>query len=65
MQKITLTVKEVAQLLGVSSTTIYTMARANEIPHAKIGGKVVFHRPTIEEWLINGATKSTERQPTS
>lgn len=51
VNKITLTVKEVAELLGVSITTIYTMVRANEIPHKKVRGRIVFHRETIESWL--------------
>lgn len=51
MQKITLTVNEVSALLGVSTTTIYTMVRLGEIPHARIRSKIVFHRPTVEAWL--------------
>jgi len=55
MEKITLTVKEVADLLGVSLTTVYSMARMSEIPHARVRGKILFHRPTVETWLITGA----------
>lgn len=51
MKRITMTVNEVAALLGVSNTTIYTMVRLGEIPHARIRSKIVFHKPTIEEWL--------------
>lgn len=53
MEKITLTVNEVAELLGVSIGTIYTMARLHEIPHKKIRGRVLFHKETIEKWLTN------------
>lgn len=53
MEKITLTVNEVAELIGVSTATIYTMARLNEIPHKKIRGRVLFHRETIEKWFTN------------
>lgn len=49
--RITLTVKEVAELIGVSTGTIYTMVRLNEIPFAKARGKILFHQETIEEWL--------------
>lgn len=51
MKRITLTVNEVAELLGVSVTTIYVMVRNNEIPHKKLRGKITFHRETIEKWL--------------
>lgn len=50
MQKITLTVKEVAALIDVSTTTIYTMARKNQIPHFKARGKILFNREVIEAW---------------
>lgn len=51
MERITLTVNEVAELLGVSVTTIYVMAREKQIPHKKIRGRIIFHRETIENWL--------------
>lgn len=59
MQKIVLTVKEVAELLDTSTTTIYTMVRLGEIPHTRIRSKIVFHRPTIENW-ISGGTEQEE-----
>lgn len=52
MEKLTLSVDEVASELGVSRTTIYTMARHKEIPHIKVRGRILFHKPTIEQWLI-------------
>lgn len=61
MKKVTLTVKEVAELLGVSLTTVYSMTRMSEIPHARVRGKILFHRPTIETWLINGAMQDYEK----
>ncbi|UNT54892.1 helix-turn-helix domain-containing protein [Lysinibacillus capsici] len=53
MQKITLSVKETAELINVSQSTIYKMAKGNEIPHKKVRGRIIFHRDTIEKWLIN------------
>lgn len=52
MEKFTLSVEEVASALGVSKTTIYTMARQKEIPHTKVRGRILFHKPTIEHWLV-------------
>jgi len=49
--KITLTVKEAAELLGVSTTTVYAMVREGQVPHTRIRSKIVFHRQTIEGWL--------------
>lgn len=53
MECITLSVKEVAKLLGVSVATVYIMARGNEIPHKKVRTRIIFHRETIEKWLIS------------
>ncbi|RDV30955.1 helix-turn-helix domain-containing protein [Lysinibacillus capsici] len=54
MEKITLSVEELAELIGVSKTTIYTMVRQDEIPHKKVRNRILFHRPTVEIWLGGG-----------
>lgn len=51
MTKITLEVKEVAELIGVSPTTIYNMAREGQIPHVRVRARILFHRDVIESWL--------------
>jgi len=50
MNEITMSVKDVADFLGVSVTTIYTMVRKSEIPHFKVRGAIRFNRDVIEEW---------------
>lgn len=51
MQKITLTVAEVATMLGTSTNTIYTMVReGGQIPHFKVRAKILFNREVIEQW---------------
>ncbi|SDC05772.1 helix-turn-helix domain-containing protein [Shouchella lonarensis] len=54
MQKITLTVKEVAELLGVSTATIYTLVREGQIPHSRIRAKIIFHKESVEAWVKQG-----------
>ncbi|MEV2910183.1 helix-turn-helix domain-containing protein [Paenibacillus larvae] len=51
MNKITLSVNEAAELLGLSNSTIYTMVREGQIPHLRVRGRILFHRDTIEKWL--------------
>lgn len=51
MEKITMNVKEVAELLDVCDRTIYRLTEKNEIPHKKVGRRIIFHRGTIEQWL--------------
>lgn len=50
MKKITLTPLEVAEMLGTSRTTIYTMVREAQIPHFKVRGKILFNRDVIIAW---------------
>lgn len=54
--KVTMTVKECADFIDTSITTMYTMCRENQIPHLRIRGKILFHKDTIDEWLRNGGT---------
>lgn len=49
----TMSVDELAEELQISTTTIYTMVGQNEIPHKKVHGRILFHRSTIEKWLMN------------
>lgn len=46
-----LTVKELAPLLSVSSTSLYNRAREGRIPSYRIGGSVRFDPHTVAEWL--------------
>lgn len=51
LTKVTMTVKEVADYLGISRGTVYSRVKANEIPYVKLGGKILFHRETVDNWL--------------
>ncbi|MEN3132677.1 helix-turn-helix domain-containing protein [Bacillus albus] len=51
MNKLTMSAKDVADLLGVCCVTIYRMCRQKKIPHNKIGARYIFNRVTIERWL--------------
>ncbi|MGB9866742.1 MAG: helix-turn-helix domain-containing protein [Bacillota bacterium] len=76
MAELAYTVKEAAQALGVSESTIYWMVYRNEIPHRRIKargtrgkGKILIPRAALEEWLgtavssldCQGAVKSIQR----
>jgi excisionase family DNA binding protein len=57
-----LTTKEVADLLRVRERKIYDMAAAEEIPHRRITGKLLFPKAEIEAW-IKGGTPSGASVP--
>jgi excisionase family DNA binding protein len=51
MTRLTFTVTEAAEILGVSRGLLYTQIRTGEIRAIKLGRKVVISRATIEELL--------------
>ncbi len=44
-------VKEMAQLLGVSMDSIYSMVRENQIPFIRVRRRILFHKEVIDQWL--------------
>lgn len=60
-----LTTREVAELLRVRERKVYDLAAANEIPHRRITGKLLFPRAEILEWIDSGGrqVKETPRPP--
>lgn len=51
MSKVTLDVKEVAELVGVSTACIYNAVRENQIPFVRVRKRVLFHKDVVEGWL--------------
>ncbi|MBC7342520.1 MAG: helix-turn-helix domain-containing protein [Clostridia bacterium] len=47
----TMEAKEAAELLGVSTWTVYDLARKHVIPCIKIGRRVLFRRASLLAWL--------------
>jgi excisionase family DNA binding protein len=46
-----LTADQVAELLGVNRKTIYEAAQRNEIPHRRLGRRLIFERGSVVDWL--------------
>lgn len=51
MERLTYTVTEVAQLLGISRGSAYTHVRTGEIPSITIGGRIVVPRRALDALL--------------
>ena len=49
--RVTLTVEEVAPLLGLGRTAAYEAARRGQIPSRRLGRRVVVPVPALLEWL--------------
>ena len=54
--RVTLTIEEVAGLLGLGRSAAYEAARRGEIPSRRLGRRVVVPVPALLDWL--GATES-------
>jgi len=54
--RITLTVEEVAALLGLGRTAAYEAARRGEIPSRRLGRRVIVPVPALLDWLGVTAT---------
>ena len=50
-----LDVEGAAQALGVSTRTIYTLARQGEIPAMRVGREWRFALQNLRAWVINGS----------
>lgn len=46
-----LNVDEVAELLRVGRNSVYDAANRGEIPHRRIGKRLIFSRTAVMEWL--------------
>lgn len=47
-----LTVVELARMLRVSQYTVYEAVRKNQIPHVRLGRRILFHRDAIQRFLL-------------
>ena len=51
VQRLTYSVDEAAELLGISRTLAYEAIRKGEVPHIKIGKRILVPKAMIEELL--------------
>lgn len=59
MEKLVYTIKEAAQAIGLSRTTIYKLTREEKgFPSLKCGNKTLIPRRELEEWFSGKVGKS-------
>jgi excisionase family DNA binding protein len=49
-----LSADEVAELLHVDRKTVYQAAQRGDIPHRRLGRRLLFERGTVLAWLRHG-----------
>lgn len=57
-----LTADEVAAMLRVNRKTIYEAAQRGDIPHRRLGRRLVFERGAVLAWLRQGTAIAGETQ---
>ena len=57
-EKLVLTVKQAAEILGISRPTAYEAIQTGEIPHIRIGRRILVPRLALEKMLANAGSKS-------
>lgn len=55
--KLTLTVKETAELLGISRNSAYLAIATGQLPYIKLGKRILIPRLALQE-LLNGAGRA-------
>ncbi len=51
-----LSVSELKKYIFMSESYIYKKVESNEIPHRKVGRRVLFVQEEIDQWVDNGYT---------
>lgn len=55
MAELAMSVAEAARALGVSRDAVYELVRRGEMPHLRIGRRVIIPRQALERWLAGAA----------
>ncbi len=51
IERTTLTMEEVAKYLGISYWLVGQLVKRKEIPHFRMGGRVLFRKKAIDEYV--------------
>jgi excisionase family DNA binding protein len=57
-----LTADEAAALLGVSRWTLYSAANRHEVPHRRLGRRMLFSRRALLLWLDGASLRSAGKE---
>ncbi|MFC1847667.1 helix-turn-helix domain-containing protein [Chloroflexota bacterium] len=58
-ERLVLTVEQAAEILGISRPTAYEAIQTGEIPHIRIGRRILVPRAALEKLLANAGTKES------
>ena len=58
--KMTLTVPEAAQLVGICKPKMYELVRAGKFRTVKVGKKILISRQSLQDWIRKGENNGKE-----
>jgi excisionase family DNA binding protein len=57
-----LTAKDAAKLLGVSLWSVYAAANRHELPHRRLGRRLLFSRRSLMRWLEGASPRDVGKE---
>lgn len=51
VERTTLTMEEVAEYLGISYWLVGQLVKKNELPHFRVGGRILFRKKVIDNFM--------------
>lgn len=61
VERTTLTMKETADYLGISYWLVNQLVRRKQIPCARVGGRILFRKEALDEYLSEKEENSIKR----
>jgi excisionase family DNA binding protein len=58
--RLTVRMAELAQLLGLSTRTVWALTKAGVIPHVRLGSSVLYPVDAVHQWLQEQAKANVE-----
>ena len=58
--KMTLSVREAAELIGISKPSMYEVVRTGKVRSVKVGKKILISRQSLMDWLKKGENYGAE-----
>jgi len=57
--RLLLSIKEAAYLLGICERSVWTLVQDHQLPHVRLGRRLLFSRSTLETWVSQQQKAST------
>ena len=60
MEKRFLTIKETSEYMNISASLLYKLVETKQIPHTRVGRKILFDRQRIERWINENSVEQID-----